>query len=131
MGKSGTKARKLRVSLATPKLYEYSQRQKMPEFLEKYKARACSEWKNGEMKRFLGMARARGLGLESVDRQTKLTAIAVNLKRIVALMHDKLKNAPQNRGLALPKPLVFLFFMGILRSGYGYLAKYRRYPVSA
>ncbi|MDR3304458.1 MAG: hypothetical protein LBS85_00290, partial [Clostridiales Family XIII bacterium] len=41
--------------------------------------------KNGKMKRFHGMAGARGYGLESVRRQVKLTAIAVNLKRIARL----------------------------------------------
>jgi hypothetical protein len=58
-------------------------------FLEKYKKRAAHEWKNGEMKRFHGLARARGYGLSAVSRQAKLTAIAVNLKRIAAIMGQK------------------------------------------
>jgi transposase len=93
MGKSKTRAKLLRVSLAAPMMYEYSQRQKQPEFLEKYKNRSCSEWKNGEMKRFHGMSRARGFGLASVTRQTKLTAIAVNLKRIAALIAGESKKS--------------------------------------
>jgi len=82
MGKSKGIARTLRVSLTTPVFYEHSQRQKQPEFIEKYKKRSAHEWKNGEMKRFHGMARARGWGLKSFTCQAKLTAIAVNLKRI-------------------------------------------------
>jgi hypothetical protein len=42
--------------------------------------------KNGEMKRFHGLARARGYGLESASFQAKLTAIAVDLKRIAAII---------------------------------------------
>lgn len=70
----------------TPEFYEYSQRAKTPEFIEKYKKRASQEWKNGEMKRFHGMDRARGYGLQSMRIQAKLTALAVNLKRIAALV---------------------------------------------
>ena len=65
--------------------YEKSQEQKKPEFLEKYKKRSAQEWKNGEMKRFHGLSRARGWGLRSILFQAKLTAIAVNLKRIAAI----------------------------------------------
>jgi transposase len=89
MGKARTKARSLHVSLDTATLYALSQRQKTPEFLEKYKKRAAQEWKNGEMKRFHGLARARGFGLRGAAIQAKLTAIAVNLKRIAALMREK------------------------------------------
>ena len=92
VGSQKAKARTLRVSLSTPLLYEHSQRQKTPEFLEKYEARACVEWKNGEMKRFHGMSRARGFGLQSVRTQVKLTAIAVNLKRIAAIWTEKGKD---------------------------------------
>jgi hypothetical protein len=59
---------------------------KTEEFKEKYKKRASHEWKNGEMKRFHGLDRARGYGLKSVSMQAKLTALAVNLKRIAALV---------------------------------------------
>jgi len=82
MGSQKGKARTLEVSPSAPLFYEYSQRQKMPEFIEKYTARAGIEWKNGEMKRFHGMSRACGFGLAAAQTQVKLTAIAVNLKRI-------------------------------------------------
>jgi len=82
MGSQTGKARILRVSTSTPLFYEHSQRQKEPEFTEKYSVRAGVEWKNGEMKRFHGMNRAKGFGLTSVRTQVKLTAIVVNLKRI-------------------------------------------------
>jgi hypothetical protein len=89
MGQSKSKARTLRVSLNAPIFYEYSQRQKEPEFLEKYKKRAAHEWKNAELKRFHGMAQASGWGLKSVTIQVKLTALAVNLKRIAAICGEK------------------------------------------
>ena len=63
--------------------------QKKPEFLEKYKKLSAQEWKNGEMKRFHGLSRARGWGLRSILFQAKLTAIAVNLKRIAAITGKK------------------------------------------
>jgi len=66
----------------TPEFYEYNQRAKTQEFLEKYKERSCQEWKNGEMKRFHGLSRARGYGLRSMSLQSKLTALAVNLGNI-------------------------------------------------
>jgi transposase len=88
-GKSKGKAKKLGVSLNAAEFYEISQRQKSAVFLEKYKKRAAHEWKNGEMKRFHGLARARGYGLVAVRRQAKLTAIAVNLKRIAAIIGGK------------------------------------------
>lgn len=69
--------------------YEISQFQKSEVFLEKYKKRAAHEWKNGEMKRFHGLACARGYGLKAVSRQARLTAIAVNLKRIAAIIGEK------------------------------------------
>lgn len=68
--------------------YAESQRQKSPEFLRKYKKRAAEEWKNAEMKRFHGLARARGWGLRSMAFQAKFTAIAVNLKRIANLIRE-------------------------------------------
>lgn len=92
MGKNSGKktARKLVVGTTASLFYEISQEQKKPEFLEKYKKRSSQEWKNGEMKRFHGMSRARGWGLRSVSFQVKLTAIAVNLKRIAALSSVKM-----------------------------------------
>jgi len=92
MGKSKSKARMLRVALTAPIFYEHSQRQKQPEFLEKYKKRAAHEWKNGELKRFHGMDRAKGWGLRSMSFQAKLTAIAVNLKRIAAIAEENRQN---------------------------------------
>ena len=38
------------------------------------------------MKRFHGLARAKGYGLRSVSLQAKFTAIAVNLKRIARIV---------------------------------------------
>ncbi len=89
MGTTKVKGRKLIVALHTAEFYAISQYQKMPEFKEQYKKRAAHEWKNAEMKRFHGLARARGYGLGSVSVQAKLTAIAVNLKRIAALFAEK------------------------------------------
>lgn len=86
IGKNKGKARKLTVGASLPLFYEKSQEQKDPAFREKYKKRSAQEWKNAEMKRFHGMVRARGWGLRSVRFQAKLTAIAVNLKRIAALV---------------------------------------------
>ena len=83
-------ARILEVGINTPEFYGYSQQQKTKEFHEKYKKRACQEWKNGEMKNFHGLDRARGYGLGSMSKQAKLTAIAVNLKRIAAILSSKL-----------------------------------------
>jgi len=91
MGKTKTKARKLRIATSTPYFYEKSQKQKEPEFLEKYKKRSAQEWKNAELKRFHGLARARGWGLRSVAFQAKFTAIAVNLKRIAAILTSLLR----------------------------------------
>jgi hypothetical protein len=79
-------ANKLVLGLNALEFYECSQRAKTTEFLEKYKKRASQEWKNGEMKRFHGMDRARGYGLRSMRTQAKLTALAVNLKRIASLL---------------------------------------------
>jgi transposase len=84
IGKSG-KRKILHIGLNTAEFYKYSQKQKTPEFLEKYKLRAAHEWKNGELKRFHGLNRARGYGLKAMSMQAKLTALAVNLKRIAGL----------------------------------------------
>ena len=105
IGKKKSKARKLQVAASAPLFYELSQEQKQPEFQEKYKKRAAQEWKNAEMKRFHGMSRARGWGLRGLRIQVKLTAIAVNLKRIAALVHalkpkneDPCTNNTPNKG---------------------------------
>jgi len=86
VGKSTQIARLLRVSVNTPELYEYSQRAKTPEFLNEYRKRAKIEPKHAELKRFHGLDRAKGYGLQSVRIQAKLTALAVNLKRIAKLV---------------------------------------------
>ena len=86
----GTVGRVLTVGLNTPEFYEYSQEQKTDEFKEKYRKRACQEWKNGEMKNFHGLDRARGYGLKSMSLQAKLTALAVNLKRIASILSSNL-----------------------------------------
>jgi len=83
---SKTKAKRLQVSLNTNEFYEHSQWAKTQEFKDEYKKRSASEWKNAEMKRFHGLSRAKGYGLRSVTVQAKLTALAVNLKRIAKLL---------------------------------------------
>ena len=85
LGKSKGKARKLIVSLNTAEFYEISRKQKTEEVSVKYKKPAAHECKNGEQKRFHGLARARGFGLKSLQIQAKLTELAVNLKRIAAI----------------------------------------------
>jgi transposase len=82
----GKKQKILQVTVNTIAFYEYSKFTKTEGFLEQYKKRASHEWKNGEMKRFHGMDRARGYGLKSMRTQAKLTALAVNLKRIASIL---------------------------------------------
>ena len=96
--------RRFQISENTPVYYQESQRQKSPEFLEKYKKRAAEEWKNAEMKRFHGLARAKGWGLRSMAFQAKFTAIAVNLKRIANLIRE---NDRENAGCTA---LIFSLF---------------------
>jgi transposase len=79
-------AKIMEISVNTPELYEHSQWAKTDEFKKKYKKRASHEWKNGEMKRFHGLNRARGYGLKGMQTQAKLTALAVNLKRIANMV---------------------------------------------
>lgn len=75
----------LHIGLNTAEFYEISQQQQTDEFKEKYKKRASIEGKNAELKRFHGLYRARGYGLVSVSKQSKLAAIAVNIKRIAGI----------------------------------------------
>ena len=96
--------RRFQISENTPVYYQESQRQKSPEFLKKYKKRAAEEWKNAEMKRFHGLARAKGWGLRSMAFQAKFTAIAVNLKRIANLIKE---NDRENAGYTA---LIFSLF---------------------
>lgn len=91
--KYGTRvARVLEVSINTPEFFVYNQEQKTDEFKEKFKERACQEWKNGEMKNHHGLDRARGYGKRSMSIQAKLTAIAVNLKRIAGILSSKMSS---------------------------------------
>ncbi|WP_117149633.1 IS1182 family transposase [Paraliobacillus zengyii] len=76
----------LTIGLNTTDYYEMSQYKKTEEFKEKYKKRASIEGENAELKRFHGLSRARGYGLLSVSIQSKLAAIAVNMKRISAIV---------------------------------------------
>lgn len=83
---AGNAARKiLIIGMNTNEFYEISQYQKTEEYLEKYKKRASIEGKNAELKRYHGLCRARGYGLLNVSIQSKLAAIAVNIKRIAAI----------------------------------------------
>ncbi len=86
IGKSKRIGKLLVVSVNTPELYEYSQRAKAPEFLKEYRKRAKIEPKNAELKRFHGLDRAKGYGLQSIRIQAKLTVLAVNLKRIAKMV---------------------------------------------
>jgi len=90
MEKSKRIAKKLTVGASAAELYEHSQFTKSEEFLERYKVRAKIEPKNSEMKRFHGLDRAKGFGLRSVLLQAMFTAIAVDLKRMVALKQVKI-----------------------------------------
>lgn len=83
-------AKILELGINTTEFYGYSQQQKSEFFKEKYKERASLEWKNGEMKNHHGLDRARGYGLKSMSTQAKLTAIAVNLKRVAGIQSSKL-----------------------------------------
>ena len=61
----GKKRKVLQITANTIDFYEYSKFTKAEEFLQRYKKRASHEWKNGEMKRFHGLDRARGYGLKT------------------------------------------------------------------
>jgi len=80
------KSKVLSLGVNTAEYYEYSQQAKKQAFIKKYKKRASQEWKNGELKRFHGMEKNKGSSRRSYIIQIKFTAIAVNLKRIAALL---------------------------------------------
>jgi Transposase DDE domain len=84
--KGRDKSKILEVGVNTMDYYELSQKAKTDEFKQRFRKRASIEWKNGEMKRFHGLDRARGYGLRSMSIQAKFTALAVNLKRIASLV---------------------------------------------
>ena len=92
IGKSKNIGKILEVSQNAPIYYKYSQFNKTEEFKKEYRKRAIIEGKNAEMKRFHGLARANWYGLLAVSKQTKLTAIAVNLKKIAKLISLNLTN---------------------------------------
>lgn len=122
IGKTKGKAKKLRVTASAPIFYAISQEQKKPEFKEKYKKRASIEWKNAEMKHLHGMARARGWGKRSVTFQIKLTAIAVNLKRIAAIVVKQEAETGCNVHSSAPVPfhvigLLSVFSKKVLKQG--------------
>lgn len=98
------KKKVLHVGEHSAQYYEHSQYAKTSEFKLKYRKRASHEWKNGEMKRFHGLDRARGYGLKSMALQAKLTALAVNLKRIAALaasfLYDFYEELAENSRIA-------------------------------
>jgi hypothetical protein len=83
--------KRLIIGVNTPEFYVYSQYAKTEEFKEKYKNRSCHEWKNGEMKRFHGLGRAREFCLKSMQTKAELTSLAVNLKRIAELLSPDFK----------------------------------------
>ena len=92
LGKSKNIGKVLNLGENTSEYYEHNQWTKTEEFKTVYKKRAKIEPKNAELKRFHGLDRARGYGLDSVSRQMKLTIIAVNLKRIcklISALHTK------------------------------------------
>ena len=89
IGKVKQIARKLSVGTSTKELYEHNQFTKTDGFLERYKIRSRIEPKNAEMKRYHGLDRADGFGLQSVRLQAKFTAIAVNLKRMAVIKQLK------------------------------------------
>ncbi|MGD9679468.1 MAG: IS1182 family transposase [Vulcanibacillus sp.] len=91
----GSARKILVVGLNATEFHEISKYQKTDEFKEKYKKRASIEGKNAELKRFHGLYRARGYGLLSVSKQSKLAAIAVNIKRIAAMVSLSLNRFPE------------------------------------
>jgi transposase len=105
-------ARELHVSVSAALFYEESARQKDPAFLERYKKRAAIEWKNAELKCHHGMARAKGYGLGSVSMQVKLTALAVNCKRMATIVARKASEAIKSAALA-PSSLGAAAFMSL------------------
>ena len=68
------------------------------------------------MKRFHGLARANGYGLVSVSKQTKLTVIEVNLKKIAKLFSQNIyQNNNKNRKNKI-LILFFRFFINIIKN---------------
>jgi transposase len=102
--KARGQAKKLAVGEYAAEYYEHSQWAKSDEFLEEYKKRTVIEGKNGELKCRHGLNRANGYGLRSVTTQCKLTAIAVNLKKIAnMIISSKTKPDKVGDGIIAPK----------------------------
>ncbi len=108
IGKAKTVGKVMHVGENASEYYEHNQWTKTDEFKEGYKKRAKIEPKNAELKRFHGLARARGYGLRSVSAQTKLTVIAVNLKRICKLISASKPKEPAMTA-AVTAISIFLF----------------------
>lgn len=90
--KAGTVGKILTVGINTPEFYEYSQEQKTESLPRRKK------WRNEESH---GLDRARGYGLKSMSRQAKLTAIAVNLKRIAKILSSLMGSIHQSTTIFL------------------------------
>jgi hypothetical protein len=93
-------AKKMSVGMYASEYFEHSQWAKTDEFIEEYKKRAPIEGKNGELKISHGLNRIKGFGIGRAATQAKLTAIAVNLKKIAALVSPK-KEKPISKGLEM------------------------------
>lgn len=65
---------------------------KSQDFKDDMKMRAHIEPKQGEMKRFHGLNRAKFWGIEKINVQAMLTGIVVNLKRFVKMSSDSYRN---------------------------------------
>ena len=115
IGKSKKVGKLLEVSTNAPTYYKYSQFNKTKEFKEQYKKRARIEGKNAEMKRFHGLARAQGYGLLAVSKQAKLTAIAVNLKKIAKLVSSNFNKIEQKITKTIFKIYFSDFFLCVIK----------------
>lgn len=77
--------RTITVSRHYPILEEAKRYSKSQDFKDDMKMRAHIEPKQGEMKRFHGLKRAKFWGREKINIQAMLTGIAVNLKRFIKM----------------------------------------------
>jgi transposase len=102
--KAKGKAKKLVVGEYAAEYYAHSQWANTAEFISEYKKRTVIEGKNGELKCHHGLDRANGYGTDSVSTQAKLTAIAVNLKKVANLIiASKSKPDITGKGITAPK----------------------------
>lgn len=91
IGKSKAISKVLCISTSAADYYEHAQWAKTEEFLEAYKTRARIESKNAEQKRFHGLGRCYGYGRDCVTLQSKLTALAVDMKQVATLLFPPAK----------------------------------------